>query len=299
MFGPHINDVFPKTDRIQENVDFARKMKIKFGAYQIFLASPISLKQNAEEEINDVETEALCKYNENLRCIIHGPYVLPLVSKIKYSMSIVRHLLRDADKINAKGLVIHIPNKPKNELLTIMREFPTNYNTNIYFETTPSKSPKLKNLDDYFDLLQSIVLISPKFGLCIDTAHLWGAGIDVSDDFEFPTWLNSLPNISDNLMFHLNDSEVLKGSGKDKHASLCKGNIWGLATINKSGLHDIVDFCIKNKLTAIFERHNKADYDVDLSEFDISTQNTGVFSNLYYDYKVLYKLSPSVRISKS
>jgi deoxyribonuclease-4 len=70
--------------------------------------------------------------------------------------------------------------------------------------------------------------IDDRLGVCLDSAHLWGADYDVSD----PAVIDDLLATFDRLiglrrlaMVHLNDSESAKGSRHDRHAHLGEGRI--------------------------------------------------------------------------
>ena len=65
-------------------------------------------------------------------------------------------------------------------------------------------------------------------GICLDTAHLWGAGFDLTsaaaarkmvDRFDDLVGLDRL------YLIHLNDSPVARGSGRDRHEHIGKGLI--------------------------------------------------------------------------
>ncbi len=76
-----------------------------------------------------------------------------------------------------------------------------------------------------------------RFGFCLDTAHLWGAGYDLAD----PAALDDLLIRFDALlgpqrlaMLHLNDSKVLRGSHGDRHQHL------GAGAIGERGMHALL-----------------------------------------------------------
>lgn len=69
---------------------------------------------------------------------------------------------------------------------------------------------------------------SERVGFCLDTAHAWGAGIDLADpaatdaflaDFDTRIGLDRLP------MIHLNDSKAERGSRLDRHEHVGAGRI--------------------------------------------------------------------------
>ena len=67
-----------------------------------------------------------------------------------------------------------------------------------------------------------------RLAVCLDTAHLWGAGYDVSSPDEIDNLLgvfNRLIGMSRLAMVHLNDSDSARGSRQDRHAHLGEGQI--------------------------------------------------------------------------
>src|SRR5213078_4435412 len=59
-----------------------------------------------------------------------------------------------------------------------------------------------------------------RVGLCLDTAHLWGAGISIARPEELDALLDDLDNrigIHRLAMIHLNDSKSELGSRLDRH----------------------------------------------------------------------------------
>jgi deoxyribonuclease IV len=77
-------------------------------------------------------------------------------------------------------------------------------------------------------ILEGVGSLSDRLAFCLDTAHLWGAGYDVSsalgaaavvDRFEELIGLDRLP------LIHLNDSRSLLGSRADRHEHVGAGEI--------------------------------------------------------------------------
>ena len=70
--------------------------------------------------------------------------------------------------------------------------------------------------------------IVDRLGICLDSAHLWGADYDVSDPAAIDDLLanfDRLIGLERLAMVHLNDSESAKGSRHDRHAHLGEGRI--------------------------------------------------------------------------
>ena len=99
------------------------------------------------------------------------------------------------------------------------------------------------------------------FGLCIDTAHIWASGVDISSFEKASEWLAGLEAVHHiipprAIMFHLNDIVNPLGSGKDEHAPLLMGAIWGEFNRcpEKSGLAAFLDYARRHSIPTILER---------------------------------------------
>jgi len=82
-----------------------------------------------------------------------------------------------------------------------------------------------EQLGTVLDLLQEY---RERLGVCIDTAHLWGAGYDISNASTTRQMLEQFDRIIglDRLkVIHLNDTEMALGSHRDVHARLGEGII--------------------------------------------------------------------------
>ena len=67
-----------------------------------------------------------------------------------------------------------------------------------------------------------------RLGFCLDTAHAWGAGLDVSDPAAIDTFLAGFDErigLDRLVMIHLNDSRSERGSRLDRHEHLGAGRI--------------------------------------------------------------------------
>jgi deoxyribonuclease-4 len=70
-----------------------------------------------------------------------------------------------------------------------------------------------------------------RVGFCLDTAHAWGAGIDVADPAAIDAFLAGFDariGLERLVMVHLNDSRSARGSHLDRHEHLGAGRIGGL-----------------------------------------------------------------------
>jgi deoxyribonuclease IV len=76
------------------------------------------------------------------------------------------------------------------------------------------------------DLLRATA--HPRIGICIDTAHLWGAGYDITTAEGVDRAVAGIDRaigLRHVRVLHVNDSPVALGSRRDQHAHLGQGNI--------------------------------------------------------------------------
>jgi deoxyribonuclease-4 len=69
------------------------------------------------------------------------------------------------------------------------------------------------------------------FGLCVDTAHLWSSGVDLSSSADVVKWFEGFVDPTFIRLIHLNDSANELG-GADKHAPIGHGKMWEFADKN-------------------------------------------------------------------
>lgn len=108
------------------------------------------------------------------------------------------------------------------------------------------------------------------FGLCIDTAHLWSCGQDIATREGAADWIRRFeehargvfelgPAGGDQVILHLNDEVHARGSGRDEHARLARGVMWGAHRDRPqaSGLQPFVDFAQRWGVPTVLERKGK------------------------------------------
>jgi deoxyribonuclease-4 len=87
------------------------------------------------------------------------------------------------------------------------------------------------SLEDLADMLGSATRAGAghdQLGICLDTAHLWGAGYDVSDENEIDRLVkrfDELMGIERLVMLHLNDSRTTLNSHLDRHEHIGAGMV--------------------------------------------------------------------------
>ena len=110
----------------------------------------------------------------------------------------------------------HILNKNPNCKATILLETTAGQGTNLGY--------KFEQLEYILDGLER----KDKFGVCVDTCHIFAAGYDISTESGYEKTINDFDKIiglERIKVFHLNDSKKPFGSRKDRHQHIGKGEI--------------------------------------------------------------------------
>ena len=103
--------------------------------------------------------------------------------------------------------------------------------TTLLLETTSGQRGELgENFQELAYLLnQAGPTLTPKrLGICLDTAHVWGAGYDLSSQAGLENTLSELDQtvgLGALHLIHLNDSLVDCGARRDRHSAVGQGRI--------------------------------------------------------------------------
>lgn len=251
MLGAHVQKHDRSlSDAIEEDIH-----AYNMTCMQTFASQPFSGAKLSKADI-DVLKEA----SKRVQIVLHGAYVdFPWTTTKNRGLMPTLNICKELEvcqNIGATGVIIHLHNVADEQqcldiLKTCKRQNADGAGPKIWLETNAAiNSP----FADSRRLRKLCKRLGPQFGVCVDTAHLWTAGVSVSEYAETVRWLKPLDGLP--IMFHLNDCSTEFGSGKDKHEILCRGKIWKRFVSNpaKSGIKAITDFAIKNGSMVILER---------------------------------------------
>jgi deoxyribonuclease-4 len=280
MLGCHVykeNEFIAKD--IQSTIYDFEAYSLPMNVAAIFVSNPrklqISLKDKNKEKLKEFIKRG------KINIIAHSSYVAALWGKTQLirnnSLNFVLKEYKICKEVGISGLVVHLPKekmlkKEKNIIKKLIDKISAdddNTPPTIYLET-PAIIPMWSNYDTGQKLSKLFYIINSfkknhPFGLCIDTAHIWTSGHDISTYEGANRWFSELMDMPyipyDKLIIHLNDSARDLGTGPDKHASLTKGKIWSSyktrEELKKSGLFFILEFAKKHNIPIILERNNK------------------------------------------
>ena len=260
------------------------------NALQIFMGSKLQSSLKYKHKFKDQnEINTIRDYiSRNKICfIIHSIYTINLCKfpytsgRIKYAHDNILYDLKYGQMIGAKCVVLHIGsrNKDKDKDKDKEASFDEALNNlvgNINYilsrmpkgiilslETAAGSGNQLGwNLEELSKIWHNIIKKDfrnkNKLGICIDTAHIFVSGYDISTEKGIKDYLdkfNSLIGMKHITNFHINDSKYKLGSKVDEHRGIGQGLIYNTSN-GKNALKYIKYFCIKNKIPMILETHS-------------------------------------------
>ncbi len=262
MFGHHIH----KYDRelflaIKEDIKLAEELGVEMKSIQIFAIGPYKYKKNLSPQ----DIKFLRGISSDINIIIHGSYLdHPLGNKQGFSRKIIHEEIQIAEKIGAKGVIVHIPRKEINEIRSWLKDIKLS-KTKLYLEVNHGKDNIYNSPTQLKKLFNGL---SDNIGLVLDTAHLWTTGIDLKTYSSANSYIQELKKIDRDIIIHLNDQKWPFDSGSDEHAALTKGTMWGecadFGNLRECGLLAFIDWILEDNLICVLERKHRQDIDHDL-----------------------------------
>jgi deoxyribonuclease IV len=139
--------------------------------------------------------------------------------------------LKNGDLISSSGVIVHLGSHQGRGFISVSQQLiqiikhllSQTKQVPFIIENSAGQNGKIGQLDEIAHLFNK--LNSPRLGLCLDTAHLFGAGHDLSETNLIIEKLTNLSLIDKIKCLHLNDSKAELNSGRDLHANLGEGLI--------------------------------------------------------------------------
>lgn len=279
MLGVHVS----KESQVLDNKKPADDLSIaidrdvtalKLNCAQIFTYGPRFIVANK------INFDAVCNVTKDIELSVHSAYPTTAIWRVnnknkttdesKKYLNNVKVQLLSCIKANANGLVLHINRiEPSDavETMKILKPIVKKTNVTLLLEMVSSKAHPSKTYEtpEKIDNLTKLIGASDNWwGWCVDTAHLWGAGVDIKSYASMKQWLDSLKNKNKILMFHLNGSSAAMGSGADKHEAAFgpTDNIWQNIEPSQSGVRAIMEFAADHGLPVICEINRGKEKDI-------------------------------------
>ncbi len=221
-------------------VPYARAMGAE--ALQVFVANPRGWATPAGDPRQDELFRAACA-EADLPAYVHAPYLINPGSHnentARLSVVSLRHSLRRARAIGARGVVVHTGSatggrsretalsQVRELLLPLLDELPDE-DPPLLLEPTAGQGASLcsrvEDLGPYLAALDR----HPRLGICLDTCHVFAAGHDLAAPGGVKALLDELEETAGPgrlRLIHANDSQDVAGAHRDRHANVGAGHI--------------------------------------------------------------------------
>lgn len=219
-----------------------RARQIGAAALQIFSDNPTAWRRRPEPPADAAAFVAYCLKADISPIAIHASYLINLAGKSEpfagQSLAGLTYEMQRAPAYGATLVNTHIGSH-RGEGRREGIERIAGRVASILAETPPGVRLVLENssgggdtigstIEELAGILEALPGLADSLAFCLDTAHLWGAGYDIStadgatavvDRFEALIGLDRLA------LVHLNDSKSLLGSRNDRHQHLGAGQI--------------------------------------------------------------------------
>jgi len=209
---------------------------------QIFASNPTGWRPTADNPKSQAAFEqAALDYDLN-PVVIHAPYLINLASPDEViwqkSIALLRWTLQRGALLGARHVVFHTGSHKGSGVDAGLARIAEAIAI-ILPETPPEVMLLLENdvgagnsLGHSFEQIGMVLNVLPQYedrlGVCLDTAHLWGAGHDISNAESVQHLLQHFDDViglKRLQVIHLNDTEMALGSHRDVHARLGEGII--------------------------------------------------------------------------
>ena len=221
-------------------------------AIQVFVSNPTAWRPTAEDPAGCAAFKAAAETLALSPVVIHAPYLINLASPDaliwEKSITLLTWTTQRGAQIGASFVVFHTGShrgsgvevgigRIAQGIERVVAESPLSVMLLLENDVGAGNSVghSFEQLAQVLQLLPAE--LAPRVGVCLDTAHLWGAGHDIGNADAAQHVLNHFDEIVGLRrlkVLHLNDTEKALGSHRDVHARLGEG------IIGEEGLHTIL-----------------------------------------------------------
>jgi len=216
--------------------------EIGCNTIQIFASNPTGWRPPNENSKSSIAFAEASRALDLDPVVIHAPYLINLASPDELiwekSIALLRWTLLRGELLGARYVVFHTGSHRGSGVEAGIARIAEAIRR-ILPETLPEVILLLENdvgagnsLGYSFEQLRDILDLLPEYrerlGVCIDTAHLWGAGHDISSTESARQVIDRMDatfGIDRLQVIHLNDTEMALGSHRDIHSRLGEGII--------------------------------------------------------------------------
>ena len=212
-------------------------------AIQVFVSNPTGWRPNADDPVGNAAFKAATEALALAPVVIHAPYLINLASPDaliwEKSITLLTWTMQRGAQIGASYVVFHTGSHRGSGVEAGVTRIAEAVER-VIAESPISVMLLLENdvgagnaVGHSFEQLAHVLHLLPediqeRVGVCLDTAHLWGAGHDIGSVEAAQKVLNHFDEtvgLQRLKVLHLNDTEMALGSHRDVHARLGEGII--------------------------------------------------------------------------
>ena len=263
--------------------------QIGCNAIQIFASNPTGWRPAGDNPAANAAFAQAVRVDDLDPLVIHAPYLINLASPDdiiwEKSIALLSWTLRRGALLGARYVVFHTGSHRGSGVEAGVARIAQAI-ARILPETPPEVVLLLENdvgggnsLGHSFEQLNAVLDLLPAFrgrtDVCLDTAHLWGAGYDISSAATTEQLLHHFDEtigFSRLKIIHLNDTQMALGSHRDVHARLGEGIIGeeGLRTLLRDPRLDHVAVLLETPIKT--DENGKEDWEQDKQQLDKARQ---------------------------
>jgi deoxyribonuclease-4 len=248
-----------------------RAERLDCNAMQIFSRNPQRWRSDYIELKDSDEFRKRRKESGIKLLFIHVPYLINLASPNPslYEASIEAYIedVLEAHTLTADYIVTHMGSHKNTseeagikrliDALDIILDKTQSTDVGILLENTAGSGSWLGYKFSHQKKIMQSLKHRERVGLCLDTAHAYLAGYDISTKEGLDSVLDEIDNVGKGLlkMIHLNDAKDNLGSRRDRHEHIGKGKI------GMEGMERIINHSRLRDLPFILETPKKTDKD--------------------------------------
>jgi deoxyribonuclease-4 len=238
----------PTHSKMTQAAEIARQIGCE--AVQIFASNPTAWRPPADDPTGCAAFAEAASANNLDPVVLHAPYLINLGTSDdtiwEKSIALLTWTMQRGGLLSARFVVFHTGSHRGSGVEAGIARVAHGIER-VLQEAPPSVSLLLENdvgagnsLGHSFEQLAAILALLPQYadrlGVCLDTAHLWGAGHDIStrdSTLQVLEHCDATFGLSRLKVLHLNDTEKALGSHRDVHTRLGEGIIGeeGLQTL--------------------------------------------------------------------
>ncbi len=238
---------------------------------QLFSRNPRGWKSTALNEEDVAVFKKELKKAAISPVFVHLPYLANLAAPLSgfydKSLTLLAEDLRRADILSATYLIMHMGHRLESSeqeavdtlANSINRVFQKVENpTILLLENTSGQGTQVGSRFEEIGAVIERVKNPQRIGVCLDTAHAFGAGYDLSNRKGLDATLKAFHRfvgLERLFLIHLNDTQASLGSHQDRHWHIGKGNI------GPEGFRNIVNDPRLSHLPGIMETPRKNDHE--------------------------------------